>query len=74
MAEEFSGIVRVRKWTKCWVIVLPRELREFFGVVHRDMIAYRKVGRYVLLRRISAGELMPVSDAEARHVVAEVEK
>lgn len=74
MAEEFSGIVRVRKWTKCWVIVLPRELREFFGVVHRDMIAYRKVGRYVLLRRISAGELMPVTDAEARHVVAEVDK
>jgi hypothetical protein len=74
VAEEFSGIVRVRKWTKCWVIVLPRELREFFGVVHRDMIAYRKVGRYVLLRRISAGELMPVTDAEARHVVAEVDK
>ncbi len=74
MAEEFEGVLRVRNWSRSWVIVLPRELREFFGVVHRDMLAYRKVGRLVVLRRIRAGELLPMSKAEAEQAEAEVEK
>lgn len=72
MTEEFQGTVRARKWGHSMVIVLPRELREFLGVVHRDLIAYRKVGRYVLLRRIRAGELVPVGDEGARPIAAEV--
>jgi hypothetical protein len=72
MAEEFEGVLRVRNWSHSWVIVLPRELREFFGVVHRDMLAYRKVGRLVVLRRIRAGELLPVTEAEAREAAAKV--
>jgi antitoxin component of MazEF toxin-antitoxin module len=66
LPEEFEGTVRVRKWGKSYVIVLPRELREFFGTVHRDLLAYRKVGRLVCLRKISVAELLPISEAEAR--------
>ena len=65
MSEEFEGTVRIRKWGKSYVIVLPRELREFFGAVHRDMLAYRKVGRLVCLRRIGAGDLLPLTKEEA---------
>jgi bifunctional DNA-binding transcriptional regulator/antitoxin component of YhaV-PrlF toxin-antitoxin module len=72
MAEEFEGVLRVRNWSRSWVIVLPRELREFFGVVHRDMLAYRKVGRLIVLRRIRAGELLPVTDAEAKEAAGKV--
>jgi antitoxin component of MazEF toxin-antitoxin module len=72
MAEEFEGLVRVRKWGNSMVLVLSPELKAFFGVVHRDLLAFRKVGRYVLLRRIRAGELVPVSEAEARQTLAEV--
>ena len=74
LSDEFEGVVRVRKWSKCFVIVLPREVREFFGVVHRDMLAYRKVGRLVVLRRIRADELLPVSKAEAEQAEAELGK
>lgn len=73
MSEEFEGVVRVRRWSKCFVIVLPREMREFFGIVHRDMLAYRKVGRLVVLRKIRAGELLPVSESEAREAELKAE-
>jgi antitoxin component of MazEF toxin-antitoxin module len=66
VAEEFQGTVRVKKWGKSFVIVIPREVRDFFGVVHRDMLAYRKVGRLVCFRKISAAELLPVTEAEAK--------
>jgi hypothetical protein len=67
MPEETHGTVRVRKWGHCMVIVLPPDLREFFAVVHRDMLAYRKVGRMVAFRRITAAELFPVTEAESQH-------
>jgi antitoxin component of MazEF toxin-antitoxin module len=66
MGEGFHGTLRVRKWGHSMVIVLPPELREFFNVIHRDLIAYRKVGRLVCLRRIGAGDLLPVTDKEAQ--------
>jgi hypothetical protein len=66
MSEEFHGTVRVRKWGSSLVIVLPREIRDFMSIVRRDLVAYRKVGRYVVLRRISGAELVPVTGAEAK--------
>jgi bifunctional DNA-binding transcriptional regulator/antitoxin component of YhaV-PrlF toxin-antitoxin module len=66
MSEEFHGTVRVRKWGSSLVITLPKEIRDFLGIVRRDLVAYRKVGRYVVLRRISGAELLPVTNAEAK--------
>ena len=64
--EGFHGILRVRKWGHSMVVVLPPELKEFFHVMHRDLIGYRKVGRLVCLRRIGPGDLLPVTDKEAQ--------
>jgi antitoxin component of MazEF toxin-antitoxin module len=66
MADNFHGVLNVRKWGHSMVIVLPPELREFFQVMHRDLIAYRKVGRLVCLRRIGPSDLLPVTDKEAQ--------
>jgi antitoxin component of MazEF toxin-antitoxin module len=74
VSEEFEGIVRVKKWGNSMVLVLPVELREFFGLVPRDILAFRKVGRYVMIRRIRAGELVPLSEQEARQGLLAVEK
>lgn len=73
MPEEFEGIVRVRKWGSSYVICLPKELREFLAVVHRDMLAYRKVGRHVVLKRITPSELLPLGEGEKRRPPVEVE-
>jgi len=65
LSDEIHGTVRIRKWGGSLVIVLPPDLREFFGAVHRDMLSYRKVGRMICLKRISAAELLPVTQEEA---------
>lgn len=69
MSEEFEGTLRVRKWGDSYVICLPKEFREHFGIVHRDLIAFRKLGRNILLRRISGADLIPVTEGEARRRV-----
>lgn len=73
MAGEFEGIIRVRKWGNSYVLVLPPEIKEFFAVVPRDMIAYRKVGRVVVLRRICHGDLLPMTPGEKRYRVLSAE-
>ena len=73
MSEEFEGVVRARKWGDSIVIVVPPEIRDFFGLEHRDMLAYRKVGRLVCFRRIKAGELLPTTEEEAQRAHSGVE-
>lgn len=64
---QIEGVLRVRKWGKSTVMCIPAELRDFFAVVHRDLIAYRQVGRVIVLRRIRHGELVPLpGDKEQR--------
>lgn len=72
MAEEFEGTLRVRKWGNSYVLLLPKEFRNLLGIVHRDLIAFRKLGRNVVLKRISGADLIPVTEAEARRRVVGV--
>jgi len=64
--DEFSGVLSVRRWGNSLVVVLPPELKDFFGVVHRDLLAYRKCGRMVVLRRIQPKQLVPLTESESQ--------
>ncbi len=55
---------RVLIWGNSFVIVVPRALVSSLGLVHRDVVGLRKIGRNLLLKRLVPGEVMPVSAAE----------
>jgi antitoxin component of MazEF toxin-antitoxin module len=67
-------IANVRVWGNSTVVVLPKTVREHLGVVARDVVGFRRVGRYWILRRLTPGDLMPVTDQEAAHAAAEVDR
>lgn len=63
MDQEFYTS-RLLLWGHSLVIVVPRALANNLGLVHRDVVGLRKIGRNLLLKRLVAGEVMPVSAAE----------
>lgn len=58
-------IANVRSYGNSVVLVLPRSLREALGILPRDLVGMRKVGRLLLLKKLVPGEIMPVSAGEA---------
>lgn len=63
----------VRKWGHSHVVSLSPEVRKALGVQLGDVIAFRKVGRYVLISILRACSVIPVSEAEIKEARAALE-
>jgi antitoxin component of MazEF toxin-antitoxin module len=59
-------VTHVRRWSDSYVLILPRAIREHLGLVAGDVVGLRKVGRLVMMKRIVPGEVMPLTEEEAR--------
>ncbi len=62
--DDIFFTTRVRLWGGSYVVVLPPVAVRSLGLVHRDVVGVRKVGRCLLIKQIKPGEVMPVSAAE----------
>jgi hypothetical protein len=63
----------IRKWGHSHVVSVSPEVRAALGVKLGDWIAFRKVGRYVVISILRAASVIPVSDAEVRQARAALE-
>ena len=63
-------VTHCRRWGNSFVMLMPREVREELGLVHRDLIGLRKVGRRWVLVKITAAMVCPVSENEVRQAAA----
>lgn len=57
---------RVRRWGGSYVVTLNKDVRQALGYADGDVIAFRKVGRYVFLSLVRAFAVAPVSEEEIR--------
>jgi antitoxin component of MazEF toxin-antitoxin module len=64
VTEELFITTRVRLWGGSYVLVLPPQVVKVLGLVHRDVVGVRKIGKCLLVKQIKPGEVMPVSAEE----------
>ena len=63
---------RVRRWGHAAVITLPKPIRVMLGCEVGDQIAFRKVGRVVVIAVIRPFQVIQVSEEEKRKAVEAV--
>jgi antitoxin component of MazEF toxin-antitoxin module len=64
--------VRVRRWGHSAVVALSKPIRNMLGAEVGDEIAFRKVGRVVVVSVIRAYQVIQVSEEEKRKAVEAV--
>lgn len=61
---------RVRRWGGSHVVTIDRYVREALGLKAGDRVAFRKVGKYVVIALERACSVIPVSEEERRQARA----
>lgn len=61
---------RIRKWGGSYVVSLTKEVRKALGVKDGDDVAFRKIGRYVVVAVVHAFAVAPVSSQEVKQARA----
>jgi antitoxin component of MazEF toxin-antitoxin module len=56
----------VRRWGNSYVVTLSQEVRKALGIKLGDRVAFRKLGRYVVMGVERACQVIPVSSEEKR--------
>jgi antitoxin component of MazEF toxin-antitoxin module len=54
----------VRRWGHSHVVTLSKEVRAVLGIKGGDQIAFRKIGRYVVIAVVNAFQVVPASEKE----------
>jgi len=62
----------VRKYSHSHIVTLSREVRDVLGVKAGDVLAFRKVGRYVFISVVRAFQVAPVTVEEKRQAHAAI--
>lgn len=60
----------VRKWGNSYVLTLDKLVRQVLGVKAGDRVAFRKVGKYVVIALERAASVIPISEEEKRQARA----
>jgi antitoxin component of MazEF toxin-antitoxin module len=61
---QILSIKPIRKWGHSQVVTVGREVRQALNVKPGDLIAFRKIGRYVFILAVNAIQLAPVTKQE----------
>src|SRR6266851_1148168 len=61
---QILSIKPIRKWGHSQVVTVGREVRQALNVKPGDLIAFRKIGRYVFILAVNAVQLAPVTKQE----------